>query len=563
MFDMLLDLLRAQPIAAVFLTLALGTLLGRLGFRGLHLGTVPATLLVGVLVGQANVHLTGEHKTFFLFLFLFATGYAVGPQFFSGLRRNGAKLALFSSLVALSAVVTAYAAAVMMDWDAGTSTGLLAGATTTSLLVGIAGDAINAAGLDAEVAARLTANVAMAYAVTYLFGAGGTAYFLVAVGFRMLDRDMAGRCKEYEKELGGGHAAGTFNAYQNWSIRAYRLAGISGGVAPPTIGALESHLAGRDIPVHVLRYRDEDGLHDAGAAVPLRPGMVVAVGMPLRSVTHAPERLGPEVADPELLDFPVNVRRAVATNERFLGQRLQVLRTMPEFEGIGLRRLLRSGLDLPVLPNTVVERGDVLEITGTREQLQAAIPAIGRPQDDGIRADIAFLTGAMFLGMFAGMLKLMMGRIPVTLGMGGGILVLGLLAGWLHSRVPRIGAIPASSVWLLQHLGIGLFIAIVGISSSPGFIIGLKEKGFQLFLAGVVVSLVPTILGLLLGRFVFRFHPVITLGATCGARTEAAALGVVQDALKSQTPALSFSVPFAVANVVLTSFTILMVSLLL
>jgi putative transport protein len=161
------------------------------------------------------------------------------------------------------------------------------------------------------------------------------------------------------------------------------------------------------------------------------------------------------------------------------------------------------------------------------------------------------------------MLQLMVGRIPVTLGMGGGILVFGLLAGWLHSRVPRIGAIPASSVWLLQHLGIGLFIAIVGISSSAGFFIGFKEKGFQLFLAGVVVSLVPTILGLLLGRFVFKFHPVITLGATCGARTEAAALGVVQDALKSQTPALSFSVPFAVANVVLTSFTILMVSLLL
>jgi len=120
----------------------------------------------------------------------------------------------------------------------------------------------------------------------------------------------------------------------------------------------------------------------------------------------------------------------------------------------------------------------------------------------------------MFLGMFAGMLQLMLGRIPVTLGMGGGILVFGLLAGWLHSRVPRIGAIPASSVWLLQHLGIGLFIAVVGISSSAGFFIGLKEKGFQLFLAGVVVSLVPTILGLLLGRFVFKFHPVITLGAT-------------------------------------------------
>ena len=561
---MLVDLLRAQPIAAVFLTLAVGTLLGRLRLGGLQLGTVPATLLVGVLVGQAEVHLTGEHKTFFLFLFLFATGYAVGPQFFSGLRRDGAKLALFSSIVAVSAVVVAYSAAVMMDWDAGTGTGLLAGGTTTSLLVGIAGDAINAARLDAEVAAQLTANVAMAYAVTYLFGAGGTAYFLVAVGFRMLDRDIAARCREYEQRLGEGSATDRFSAYQNWTIRAYRLAGIAEDVAPPiTIAALESHLAGHDIPVHIMRYRDDEGLHDAEPTVLLRPGMVVAVGMPLRCITQAAERLGPELADPELLDFPINVRRAVATNERCLGQRLQALRAMPEFEGIGLRRLVRAGLELPVRPNTVVEREDVLEIIGTREQLEMAIPAIGRPQADGIRADILFLTGAMFLGMFAGMLQLMLGHIPVTLGMGGGILVSGLLAGWLHSRAPRIGAIPASSIWLLQHLGLGLFIAIVGISSSAGFFIGFKEKGLQLFLAGVVVSLVPTVLGLLLGRFVFKFHPVVTLGATCGARTEAAALSVVQDALKSQTPALSFSVPFAVANVVLTSLTILMVYLLL
>ncbi len=547
----------------MFLTLAVGNLLGRLGFRGLQLGAVPATLLVGVLVGQAGVPLTGEHKTFFLFLFLFATGYSVGPQFFSGLRRDGAKLALFSSIVALSAVVAAYSAAVMMHWDAGIGTGLLAGGTTTSLLVGIAGDAINAAGLDAEVTARLTSNVAMAYAVTYLFGAGGTAYFLVAFGFRMLDRDMASRCKEYEEKLGGGSATDTFNAYQNWTIRAYRLAGIPEGVAPHTIAALESHLEGHDIPVHILRYRDDEGLHEAGPTVLLRPGMVVAVSMPLRSITHAAERLGPELADRELLDFPLHVRRVVATNERCVGQRLQILRTMPEFKGIGLRRLLRSGLDLPVLPNTVVEREDVLEIIGTREQLEVAIPAIGGPQADGIRADIPFLAGAMFLGFVAGTLQLMVGGMPITLGMGGGVLVLGLLAGWLHSRVPRIGAIPASSVWLLQHLGLGLFIAIVGISSSAGFFNGFKEVGFQLFLAGVVVSLVPTILGLLLGRFVFKFHPVITLGATCGARTEAAALGVVQDALKSQTPALSFSVPFAVANVVLTSLTILMVYLLL
>jgi putative transport protein len=187
------------------------------------------------------------------------------------------------------------------------------------LLVGIAGDAINAAGLDAEVAARLTANVAMAYAVTYLFGAGGTAYFLVAFGFRILDRDMARRCKEFEQELGAGSATGSFSAYQNWSIRAYRLTGMPGGVATPH--DRRAGVAPRR-PRHSRPRPAVSGRRwpaRRGTRGPLQPGTVVAVGMPLRSVTHAPERLGPEVADPELLDFPINVRRAVATNERFLG----------------------------------------------------------------------------------------------------------------------------------------------------------------------------------------------------------------------------------------------------
>src|SRR5689334_10980307 len=117
--------LRAQPIAAVFLTLALGNLVGRIGLRGLQLGSVPGTLIVGVLIGQLDIPLTGEHKIFFLLLFLFATGYAVGPRFFSGLRKDGAKLALFSFLLCVISVVTAYAATVYMNWDAGTGAGLL------------------------------------------------------------------------------------------------------------------------------------------------------------------------------------------------------------------------------------------------------------------------------------------------------------------------------------------------------------------------------------------------------------------------------------------------------
>src|SRR5262245_46614659 len=134
MMGWFIDFLRAQPIATIFLTLALGNLLGRVGVGGVQLGSVPGTLIMGVLIGQLDIPLTGEHKIFFLLLFLFATGYAVGPSFFSGLRKDGARLALFSLILCSISVATAYAIAVVMGWDAGLGAGLLAGATTTSPL---------------------------------------------------------------------------------------------------------------------------------------------------------------------------------------------------------------------------------------------------------------------------------------------------------------------------------------------------------------------------------------------------------------------------------------------
>ena len=358
--------------------------------------------------------------------------------------------------------------------------------------------------------------------------------------------------------------AGSVSAYQQWTIRAYRIERLPEGSSPTTIERLEAQLAARDLPMRIMRVRDGVGLHEPRPDRELRVGEVVAVSLPLRCVIDIVAGAGTGSGGSRAARLP-HQRAPRGGHRRSLGRTatLKLLRDRPEFKDLGLRRIIRSGVDLPVLPESVLEREDVVELMGTREQLEKAIPVIGRPEADGVSADIPFLAGAIFLGLCAGALQLMIGGVPITLGMGGGVLVLGLVAGWFHARVPRVGAIPEASIWLLHRLGLELFIAIVGITSSAGFVIGLKQSGLQLFLAGVLVSLIPAILGLLLGRYVFKFHPAITLGATCGSRTEAAALAVVQNALKSRTPALGFTVPFAVANVVLATLAILMVHLLL
>jgi putative transport protein len=134
--------------------------------------------------------------------------------------------------------------------------------------------------------------------------------------------------------------------------------------------------------------------------------------------------------------------------------------------------------------------------------------------------------------------------------------------GWLRSVRPSFGRIPSSTVWFMNSVGLNIFIAIVGISAGPGFINGLKTQGLSLFMWGVVATTVPLILGMYIGKYVFRFHDAILLGAISGARTTTASLGMVTDAAKSQVPALGYTVTYAIGNTLLTIWGMVIILLL-
>jgi putative transport protein len=111
-------------------------------------------------------------------------------------------------------------------------------------------------------------------------------------------------------------------------------------------------------------------------------------------------------------------------------------------------------------------------------------------------------------------------------------------------------------------VGLNIFIAIVGISAGPGFIDGLKTQGVSLFLWGALATTIPLVLGMFIGKFVFRFHDALLLGIVSGARTTTASLGLVCDAAKSQVPALGYSVTYAVGNTLLTIWGMVLILLL-
>jgi putative transport protein len=132
----------------------------------------------------------------------------------------------------------------------------------------------------------------------------------------------------------------------------------------------------------------------------------------------------------------------------------------------------------------------------------------------------------------------------------------------LRSVHPVFGRIPAPALWVFNNVGLCAFIAVVGIGAGPGFVEGLKQQGLTLFFAGVMVTLIPFVVGLLVGKYIFKMHPGILLGACAGARTTTAALGAIQEEAKSKVPALGYTVTYAVGNTLLTIWGVIIVMLL-
>src|SRR6476646_2055937 len=198
------ELLRHHPELALFATLSLGYFIGRLKFGALSLGTVASTLLIGVVIGLANIKIDPCTKCGFFYLFIFAIGYKVGPQFFQGLRGEGLQQAALSVIFCLLALGSVWAVSRILGYDKGLAAGLMAGAVTESATIGSASDAINQLNVPDDVKAIAVSHLAVGYSVTYLFGSAGVTWYLSQMAPKILQTDIRAACKQKERELSGG-----------------------------------------------------------------------------------------------------------------------------------------------------------------------------------------------------------------------------------------------------------------------------------------------------------------------------------------------------------------------
>lgn len=564
--EWVIHLLRQHSELAIFLTIAAGFWIGKIKVGQFSLGIVTSVLLVGVLVGQLNITIEEPVKSVFFLLFLFAIGYKVGPQFFRGLKKDGLPQVGFAVLMCVGCLVITWILALIMGYNAGEAAGLLAGAQTISAVIGVADDTINGLNISTEQKNNMINIIPVAYAVTYIYGTAGSAWVLSSLGPKMLGglEKVKAACKELEAKMGTSEAdePGFEHARRPVVFRAYTIENDWFGNGK-TVEQLESYFISQGKRLFVERMR-----HNHTIINEILPGQLLQKGDEVvlsgrREFAIGEEDwIGEEVIDPQLLDFPVEVLPVMIHKKPYANRKLEFIRKQPFMHGVSVRRIKRAGIDIPVFAQTVVDSGDTLELVGLKKEVETAAKQLGYIDRPTNATDMVFVGIGILIGGVIGALAIHIGGVPISLSTSGGALIAGLVFGWLRSKHPTFGQIPESSLWVLNNVGLNMFIAVVGISAGPSFIQGLKEVGPMLFIIGILATSSPLLLGLILARYVFHFHPALALGCTAGARTTTAALGAIQEAVDSETPSLGYTVTYAVGNTLLIIWGVVIILLM-
>lgn len=562
--EYIIDFIRSHPLIPIFLTLGTGFMLGKIKFKGFSLGAVAATLIVGVIVGQLKINIPDIVKNIFFLFFLFATGYTVGPQFFRAMKGPGIKQGLFAIVEAIICAGIIIAASYIMGYDNGIATGLYAGAQTASACLGMIGDTVRELPVSTEQREYLITIIPACYAVTYIFGTVGTAWFLSSIAPKMMggiDKVKAETAKiEEEMDNEDNLGPGQIHAARAVSFRVYEAESDFFN-QPRTISEVEQRFADMGWMVFVERLRINGKIIDPSDTLKISKGDHLVLAGRLEQIVDMQSKLGSEITDPELLNFGAEKTPVTVSSKGAAGMTFGKLRKMEYMQRVMVASIKRNGMTLPIKAQTELYPGDVLTLVGWPRDVAVAATKVGYADRQTDITDMVFLGFGLGLGCLLGSFAINIKGIPMSLGASVGALIMGLILGWWRTRRPSFGHIPSASLWLMQNLGVNMFIAIIGISAGGSFLYGLQKAGWTIFLVGAVCTILGLIINILIARKLFKFSSPETLGCIAGGRCSVASIGAINDALQSNVPNLGFTISYAVANISLVFSSLLVLFL--
>ncbi|ALT78973.1 aspartate:alanine exchanger family transporter [Paucibacter sp. KCTC 42545] len=545
--------LTQHPELAVFLAIGLGYWIGQFKFKGVGFGPVTGSLIAGLLIGYFfHVPVADTAKQLLFLLFMFGIGYSAGPGFIRGIQDGGWRWAALGLLIPLTGLLTAVAVAKLLNLEMGYAAGMMSGALTESPVIGTASEAIRSLPISDEEKSRLISQIPVADALTYIFGTFGVIFFCSYIGPWLLRLDMKAEAIKLEAEMGMARSQpGISSAWRMYELRAYLL-DASQPLVGRTVAQAESAVAPERLFIERIRRGTE--LFTPQPDTVLQAGDVLAIFGPHEALLRVVESRADEVFDRELLDVQQASFDVEVNSRDIAGRRLADLRSNEAIiRGVFLKTIQRGQEQLPVAPGTVIQRGDLLTIHGLVPAVERVAALVGNISRPTLNTDFVTLGLAIFVGALAGMaLSLPLGGLHIALGSSVAVLLVGLAVGWRNSRRPLFAYIPPGAVEFMKSIGLAAFVAMIGLKAGPVFVDAVRAIGLQVFLGGMVVTLTPMFVGLLVGRYVLGLNPLLLLGALAGAQTMTAGLAAIQERSESPVAVIGYSSTVAFGHILIS-----------
>ncbi len=544
MLSEIYDFVYQQPVLVLFLVFSFGYLIGGIKLFGISLGSVGGVLIAGLVFGHYGFTMAPGAQAFGFALFIFCVGYQAGPQFIDVLIDSGLKYLSLALVVAATGFILAVWLANILDLAPGLSAGLMGGAMTTTPTLASAQDAVRSglvdlpSGFSSE---QVLTNIGAGYALTYLFGLIGLILAIRLMPI-MLGLDLPSEAAK----ISTGKDPEAAPDMSKITRRMYRVTKEPG--QNKTIIEMERETSKSFAIVSIWRDGKEITIDDKTRFQ--KGDEVMVIGQVGHLLLYAPE-LAEEIPIADGQSIPMTTGKVVVSNANVVGKPIKDIRLDEHIAALPLEAW-RQRTELPISMDLILHRGDVITFIGPEYALDRLVRHVGYVERDVAETDLFTFALGIAAGIGLGTLSVSVGGISIALGTAGGLLITGLLIGFLRSIYPVFGRVPSASRWVLMELGLLMFMAGVGVNSGAGIVEVIQSAGIKLIGAGILVTLVPVAVGYYFCRKVLKLNPVEALGGITGAMTSGAALKVVSDAAESNSPALSYTGAYAFANVILT-----------
>ena len=531
-----------QSLVALLITIGLGVFIGKMRLKRVSLG-VSAVMFVGIFMGHfgytVNENISGFTRDLGLILFVYAIGIQVGPSFFSSFKREGIRFNLLSTMTVLFGGLITFVLYKIFHLEIENAVGLMSGAVTNTPGLGAAKASLQE--IQSQFPERTFADPAIAYAITYPMGVLSVIIMIIltksVLKINLKDEHSIINIEKEKEEI----------RVVRKKIRVSN---------PSIIGkSIESLLVENDlndIIISRIKHTTSTEVFTPSLNTKLRERDVLMVVGQENALDRFTNLVGKESEDQEIeSENDIVTRTIYVTRKSATHKKLSDLDLLNKF-GLRVTRVYRSGMELLAVPSLELFYGDRIRVVGTKNDIAEVEKVIGNSQKRLLEPDFLSLFGGLVIGIMIGSIPIFIPSlpVPVKLGFAAGP----LLAALLISRYGKLGIIHSyinnGAIFFMKDLGISLFFASVGLHAGTHFYENfVAYNGWLWVVYGLVISVIPLIMMVIVGRFFMKINYFQLVGLMSGTYTDPAALAFSNGYLDSDIPTQAYATVYPLVTI--------------